>query len=230
MPNFNYENPTNVNGNSMQSPEDQLFQAVLDTLAYEGYQNLTFEGLGKKGISIEVLEEYKTEDELCEAVLNDAVERIRLIYESITEDAVTYLTSSEKSKDESMKQLERLLYRHIYQCFHPKNRSYVLVGVQENMLPQKFQHILPDAMHKYFGSVLSQLIMAVSEVKSAQVASMMTCAICGSINTFVQQPEYVKNVYVGTTREKPNYAVAEDFLNNYFLRAIAVNTAINKPF
>lgn len=230
MPNFNYENPTNVNGNSMQSPEDQLFSAVLDTLAYEGYQKLSFERLCKKGIKTEVLNEYKTIEELCEAVLYDAVERIRLIYESITEDAVEYLESGKKTKDESMKQIERLLYRHIYQCFHPKNRSYVLVAVQENMLPQQYQHILPEALHQYFGAVLSQLIMAVSEVKNAQVASMMTCAICGSINTFVQQPEFVKNVYVGTTREKPNYAVAEDFLNNYFLRAIAVNTAINKPF
>jgi hypothetical protein len=59
---------------------------------------------------------------------------------------------------------------------------------------------------------------------------LSACTICGSINTFVQQPAYCKNVFVGQTRLKPNYAVVEDFLNNYFLRAIAANTALNKPF
>lgn len=230
MPNFNYENPRNINGGSMQTPEEQLFSLVLETLAYEGYQSLTLEGLCEKGVDAELIKDYQTREELCEEVLNDAAERIHLIYTSITEDARTYLESPDKTRDESWKQLERLLYRHIYQCFHPKNRNYVLVAAQENMLPLGLQEILPNVMYKEFGEVLAQLIMAVSEVKNASIAAMMTCSICGTIHTFVQEPEYCKKIFIGTTREKPNYAVVEDFLNNYFLRAIAVNTAINKPF
>ncbi|MGN0159544.1 MAG: hypothetical protein ACI39W_10530 [Brotaphodocola sp.] len=230
MPNFNYENPRNVNGSSMQSPEEQLFALVLETLAYEGYQNLTKKRLLEKGADEELLRSYPTREDLCEAVLLDAAERMRLIYEPITADAIAYLESGAKTRDESWKQLERLLYRHIYQCFHPKNRNYVLAAIQESMLPAGLNEILPNAMYDCFGNVLSQMIMAVSEVKKAPIAAMMTCSICGTINTFVQQAEYCKKVFIGATREKPNYAVVEDFLNNYFLRSIAVNTAINKPF
>lgn len=230
MPNFNYENPRNVNGSSVQSPEEQLFLLVMEIIAYEGYQNLTIERLLKEGADSTLLNRYQTREELCEAVFLDAAERIRLIYQSITEDAIDYLNKKEKTRDESWKQLERLLYRHIYQCFHPKNRVYVLAAAQENLLPPGLNEILPEVMYTSFGSVLSQLIMAVSEVKKAPIAAMITCSICGTIQAFVQQPEYCKNVFVGMTREKPNYAVVEDFLNNYFLRSIAVNTAINKPF
>lgn len=230
MPNFNYENPRNINGSSTQSPEEQLFSLVLEILAYDGYQNLTAERLLEKGADEALLNTYQTRENLCEAVLFDAAERIRLIYDSITEETRAYLNSQGKTKDESWKQLERLLYRHIYQCFHPKNRNYVLAAAQENLLPVGLNEILPKAMETYFGSILSQLIMAVSEVKKAPIAAMITCSICGTIQSFVQQPEYCKKVFIGMTREKPNYAVVEDFLNNYFLRSIAANTAINKPF
>lgn len=230
MPNFNYENPLNVNGSSMESPEEVLFGRVLDLLAYEGYGRLDLADLEKSGADGELLARYPSKEMLCEAVLQDAAERMALIYESVTEEARAYLEAQEQTRDESWKQLERLLYRHIYQCFHPKNRKYVLLMVQEAMLPPEFQTLLPEAMYQCFGDVLSRMILMVSEVKNAQLAAMMSCAICGSINTFVLQPEYCRNIFVGMTREKPNYAVVEDFLNNYFLRSIAVNTAINKPF
>ena len=100
----------------------------------------------------------------------------------------------------------------------------------ESQLPQRLQRILPDALHRQFGSVLAELITAVSEVKNAQMSAMMACSICGAVNIFVQQPIYCRNLFVRETREKPNYAVIEDYLNNYFLRAVAANTAINKLF
>lgn len=230
MPNFNYENPRNIRGNSMESPEDHLFYLVIDSLAYEGYSAMAPAMLRKRGGSEELIAGYGTKKKLCQAALEDAAKRMELIYEGITEDARIYLDALKYTKDESWKQLERLLYRHIYQCFHPKNRAYVLAAAQESQLPPELQRILPDTLHRCFGEVLARLILAVSEVKNADMAAMTACSVCGSINVFVQQPGYCRNVYLGITGKKPNYAVVEDFLNNYFLRSIAASTAINKPF
>lgn len=230
MPNFNYENPTNIHGGSMQTGEEQLFSLVLDGLAYDGYRNLTLEEIRRRGADPEAVGRYGSVEELCESALTDAAERIALAYDSVTGEARAYLRAPCPGRDEGFKQLERLLYRHIYLCFHPKNRSYVLVAAGESQLPPELQRILPDALYRQFGTVLAELIMAVSEVKNAQMSAMMACSICGSINIFVQQPMYCRNMFVGETREKPNYAVIEDFLNNYFLRGVAANTAINKPF
>ncbi len=44
----------------------------------------------------------------------------------------------------------------------------------------------------------------------------------------VLKGEILENIFKGMTREAPNYAVVEDFLNNYFIRSVAANTAINK--
>lgn len=230
MPDFNYENPTNIRGASMEPPEDHLFQLVLDALAYESYQGMTIGKIRGAGGSDELIVKFGTKKKLCRAALEDAAERVSLIYEGITEEARDYLENHQYTKDESWKQLERLLYRHIYQCFHPKNRAYVLIAAQESQLPAELQHILPDALHRCFGSILAKLILTVSEVKNTEIAVMTACAVCGSVNVFVQQPVYCGNVFAGATGKKPNYAVVEDFLNNYFLRSIAANTAINKPF
>ena len=230
MPNFNYENPTNIHGGGMQTGEERLFSLVLDALAYDGYQNMTLEEILSRGADPEAVGRYESWEALCERALTDAAERVTLAYESATEGARAYLSADGSSRDEGLKQLERLIYRHIYLCFHPKNRSYVLVAAGESQLPQHLQRILPDVLHRQFGSVLGELITAVSEVKNAQMSAMMACSICGAVNIFVQQPIYCRNLFVGDTREKPNYAVIEDYLNNYFLRAVVANTAINKSF
>lgn len=230
MPNFNYENPRNAEGGSMQSPKEQLFLMVLNTIAYEGWRTITLEGLREKGVDAALLADFDSVGELCEAALLDAADRVACTYESVTEEARAYLASGSRTQDESFKQLERLLYRHIYLCFHPKNRVYMLVAALESQLPEGAGSILPDALQAHFGKVLTDLIMAVSQVKNAQIAALSACLICGAVNAFVQQPQLCGNLFTGATREKPNYAVVEDFMNNYFLRAIAANTAINKPF
>lgn len=230
MPNFNYENPTDIHGNSLETPQEQLFLRAMDILAYDGFASLTKETLMKRGVDAQLLETYSGSEAICEAVLLDAAERIETAYASITEEAKAYLMARKYTRDEGFKQLERMLYRHIYLCFHPKNRVFVLVGSQENRLPQGLYEILPRALQRSFGDILTQMILCVSEVKNAPLAATISCTILGSIQAFVQQPEYCRALFVGGTREKPNYAVVEDYLNNYFLRAIAANTAINKPF
>lgn len=230
MPNFNYENPTNILGGAMETGEDRLFSLVLETLAYDGYGSLTLEGIRQKGADPEMIGRYGSRKELCERALKDAAERVALAYDSATQEARAYLSAPVRDRDEGWKLLERLLYRHIYLCFHPKNRNYVLAAAGESQLPPTLQRILPDALHDRFGTVLAGLITAVSEVKNQQLSAVMACSICGSVDIFVQQPMYCRDMFVGATREKPNYAVVEDFLNNYFLRAVAANTAVNKSF
>lgn len=213
-----------------------------------------------EGVDVQaVLSRYRTKEDVCRAALEDGKERMALIYEGVTAEARDYLETGVYSMsaggldkerggarrkisdtgqkiaglerdDEGWKQLERLLYRHIYQCFHPKNRIYVLAAAQESQLPEELEQILPDALWKYFGSVLAQLVYQVGQVKNAQVAAMCACTVCGGINAFVQQPLYCKNVFMGQTGREPNYAVIEDLLNDHFLRAIAADTAIDKAF
>ncbi len=276
MAGFNDEDPRNVRGDRLETPEEQLFRIVLDCLAYEGYGCMTLKAIDERCQSEElkeILSGYGTKEDLCAAALEDGAERVALVYGKITAEARAYLeaagagTPSTRKKgeegadasdsarsvgdaerqpvvygerqsvglcwepeDEGFKQLERLLYRHIYQCFHPKNRIYVLAAAQESQLPPGLGQILPDALWQCFGSVLARLIYQVSQVKNAQVAAMCACAVCGSINLFVQQPKYCKNVCRGQTGREPDYGVIEDLLNNHFLRAIAADTAINKAF
>lgn len=256
MAGFNYEDPRNVQGNGPESEEAQLFRIVLDSLVHEGYGGMTLKAIRERceGAGLQaVLSRYKTKEDVCRAALEDGAERMALLYEKVTAEARDYLQAgagvpgvrgrgaegagrSDRSvpgrdrEDEGWKQLERLLYRHIYQCFHPKNRIYVLAAVQESRLPEELGQILPDAMWRYFGSVLAQLIYRVGQVKNAQVAAMCACTVCGGINAFVQQPLYCKNVFTGQTGREPDHAVIEDLLNNHFLRAIAADTAIDKVF
>ncbi len=235
MPDFNYENPANIEGSPLCSPEEQLFTAVLEGLAYDGYAGLDMENIGKRSGQLLLAESYKTKMKLCRAALIDAADRMRLAYMGITEEARAYLETEKKGgikkqQDEGWKQLERLLYRHIYLCFHPKNRVYVLVAGQEGQLPEELSRILPDARNRYFGEVLSRMILAVSEVKSRQLSAMIACSICGGIDIFVHEPEYCKELYNRQTGQEPNYALVEDLMNNYFLRAVAANTAVNKLF
>lgn len=230
MPNFNYENPTNALGNPMESPEDHMFKMVLEIVVSEGYSNLSFGKLKKKGVEEDLLKSYKNKKNVFHAAFEDWMERIVCSYEKICEQAREYIISGNRNKEEGWRQLERLLYRHIYLCFHPKNRNYVLLTARENMIPYEYKVCMTETLSQCFGEVLTELILDVSEVKNRQMAAMLTCTVCAGIHIFVQQPEYCKKIYESTTRLEPNYAVIEDFLNDCFLRTIAVNTAINKPF
>ena len=230
MPQFNYENPKNVDGSGIGTPEDRLFQTVLELLVYEGYRAVTEEALAERGISPALAAAYGSPEELCGAAVQDAAERITIACESAAEDARLYLASKKYTKDFSYMHLERLLYRYIYLCFHPKNRVYVLACAQESQLLPEWKELLTDVMQREFADVLTELILAAGEMKNRQMAAVMACAVCGCVTAFVQQPGFCKKVFREATGEDPNYAVAEDFLNNMLLRMIEANTGINKPF
>ncbi len=230
MPAFNYENPRNAAGEGMESPQERLLSTVIEILAYESQRSLTREALLKQDFPEDMIDAYGSAEELCHAALLDAAERIRLSYETIAEEVADYLNSADKTRDRSYMYLERLLYRHIYLSFHPKNRKYVLACARESSLPEGLGRILPEAVGKYVGEPLAQLILEAGEVKNRQMAALLACSICGSILTFVQQPLYCQEIFRKMTKEKPNYAVVEDFLNNIFLRSVSANTGINKLF
>ena len=102
MPNFNYENPTNIHGGGMQTGEERLFSLVLDALAYDGYQNMTLEGILSRGADQETVGRYESWEALCERALTDAAERVTLAYESATEGARDYLSAAGRSRDEGI--------------------------------------------------------------------------------------------------------------------------------
>lgn len=230
MPNFNYGNLRNIHGASIVPPEDQLLMIVLDALAYESYAGLTLAKVRARSAAPELVGQYRNKHDLCRAMLLEAAERVAIAYESVTRDAKVFLASGGKDREAGWKELERLLYRHIYLCFHPENRCYALVAAQESQLPADLRELLPKALHKAFGETLAQMILAVSAVKKPHEAALLACNVTGCINTFIQQPEYCQKVFIGQTRTKPNYANVEDQLNNYFLRSIHANTAMNKLF
>lgn len=156
----------NMSGQTMLSPEDQLLEMSLCALAYGGYQALTVANMRHAGADEALLAPLRTREKLCKWALDETAERIRLAYELVTEQARVYLAGSEKSQDESIKQLERLLYRHIHLCLHPKNRIYVLAAANEAQLPQSLNDILPKALQVSFCDVLEEMILSVAQVKS----------------------------------------------------------------
>ena len=132
--------------------------------------------------------------------------------------------------DESIKQLERLLYRHIHLCLHPKNRIYVLAAANEAQLPQSLNDILPKALQVSFCDVLEEIILSVAQVKKQKEAAMLAASVCACVQFYAVQPELTKCMFMAKTRHEPNYAEVEDMLNNMLLRSIVANTAINKAF
>jgi hypothetical protein len=230
MPSFNYENPTNVRGDSLMTPQEKVLALARNVLIEEGPTALTTKRLAALGVPAELLVNYAADADILEAVLADLKAKIKESYAFITEDARAYLKAGSYSREISFQKMQRLLYRHAYLCLHPKNRTYVLLCVQENLLPEDCRRSLAETLYREFGSVLTQLILAGGEVKNEQKAAMMTCAAVGTICVFVQSPQFVREVFAGTTRQEPNYAVIEDMVNNYLLRAIWEETEINKPF
>ena len=230
MPNFGYENPTNISGASPEPPEDKVFRIVRETWAKYADCIITYDMLLGAGCDRDVLEKYGTLEELYDAVVADIIERIGIAYAPITEDARNYMAGTEKTRDLGMQKLERLLYLHTYLCIHPKNRTYVLLCSQEDHLPAEYREDIAKAVEKNFMSVLTAMILEVSEVKNSQTAALLACSAIGSINTYIQQPELVKWTFRDATRLDPNYSVIEDYMNNIILRSVWANTSINKPF
>ena len=220
MPNFNFGTAYNMSGQTMLSPEDQLLEMSLCALA----------NMRHAGADEALLAPLRTREKLCKWALDETAERIRLAYELVTEQARVYLAGSEKSQDESIKQLERLLYRHIHLCLHPKNRIYVLAAANEAQLPQSLNDILPKALQVSFCDVLEEMILSVAQVKKQKEAAMLAASVCACVQFYAVQPELTKCMFMAKTRHEPNYAEVEDMLNNMLLRSIVANTAINKAF
>ncbi|MGI5990150.1 MAG: hypothetical protein ACOX78_07800 [Lachnospiraceae bacterium] len=259
MPEFNYANPVNAAGRPLESYRDKFLRAARDILIRDGVSGFTREKFlaagcrdedigtflapaGDPGDSESIESAGKeirpdaaqslclSEEKISDAVTEDLISRIRSCYRDITEEARSYLTSGQYSREESFQKLEHLLYRHVYLCFHPKNRSYVLLCMQEDHLPEPYRKKLAEVLEEEFGSVLTQLILSGGEIKNEQQASMMSCCVIGSIGIFIQSPEYCRRVWGAATRQEPNYAVIEDLVNNYLLRSIWNETAAGKPF
>ncbi|MGN1388660.1 MAG: hypothetical protein ACI4WR_03340 [Bulleidia sp.] len=230
MPAFNYENPRNINGQSAESPEDKLYETVWDILASSGYPALTIENLKKQGCTEEQLAFCSSAEELCTEALKELEERIRICYRDITSEAREYLKQGAYQRDLTFQKIERLLYRHIYLCLHPKNRSAVLLCMQENHLPEQYRKELSAVLEEEFGSVLTELILAGAEVKNETEAALLSSVIIGSVSVFIQSPEYVRLVYKDSSRRDPDYSLIEDALNNVLLRLIWTDTSVNKQF
>lgn len=230
MPNFNFGTAYNTSGQTMQSPEDQLLEFILRALAYGGYQAVSPAVLRRVGADEALLAPLRTREKLCQWALTEAAERVRLAYEPVTAQACAYLKGTAKSQDEGVKQLERMLYRHIHLCLHPKNRIYVLAAANEAQLPPPLNEILPKTLQSVFCDVLEELILSVAQVKKQKEAAMLAASVCGSVQFYAVQPELAKHMFIAATRHEPNYAEVEDMLNNMLLRAVVANTAMNKPF
>lgn len=230
MPTFNHENPVNAEGKALETPEEKLLRLCRQVLTEEGYAGLGRDRLLQMGCEPQALLGYRDAEDLCDAVVDDLVDRIGISYASITEDARAYLEEGNYTRDESFQKIERLLYRHIYLCFHPRNRTYVLMCLQEDHLPRKHRERLAKVLWTEFVSVLARLIQSGAEVRNEQESTLLACAAVGSISTFIQSPQLCREAYRGMTRMDPNYAVIEDFLNNHLMRSIWVGTSMNKPF
>ncbi len=230
MPNFNFGTAYNTSGQTMQSPEDTLLEMVLRNLVFGGYQAISAANLRKNGADEALLASLRTKEKLCQWALQEAAERIKIAYADVTEQAEAYLQGSEQTQDEGIKQLERMLYRHIHLCLHPKNRIYVLAAVNEAQLPLALAEILPKTLQAVFCDVLEKLIFSVAQVKKQKEAALLASSVCASVQFYAVQPELAKKMFMAQTRHEPNYAEIEDMLNNMLLRSIVANTAINKAF
>ena len=230
MPNFNFGTAYNTSGQTMQSPEDKLLEMVLRNLVFGGYQAISAANLRKNGADEALLAPLRTKEKLCQWALQEAAERIKIAYADVTEQAEAYLQGNEQTQDEGIKQLERMLYRHIHLCLHPKNRIYVLAAVNEAQLPSALAEILPKTLQAVFCDVLEKLIFSVAQVKKQKEAALLASSVCASVQFYAVQPELAKKMFMAQTRHEPNYAEIEDMLNNMLLRSIVANTAINKAF
>ncbi len=230
MPNFNFGTAYNTSGQTMQSPEDALLEMILRALVFGGYQTVSASALRKLGADETLSASLRTREKLCKWALDEAAERIHLAYTDVTEQAIDYLQSTEQTPDEGIKQLERMLYRHIHLCLHPKNRIYVLAAVNEAQLPPALSDILPKTLQSVFCDILEKLIFSVAQVKKQKDAALLASSVCASVQFYAVQPELAKKMFIAQTRHEPNYAEIEDMLNNMLLRSIVANTAVNKAF
>ena len=230
MPDFNYGAAVNVYGQTLESSEDKLFDFARAVIVGEGRTALTLEICRKAGFSEEVLDAYKSSEELLDATLHDLIRKIEENYDHITEEGREYLEKHRYTEDESYQKLQRLLNRHIWLVFNPKNRSYVLLASNEVMLPECYQKAVNKAIQEHFTDVLYQLILTAGQIKNARVAALLTATAISDINIFVQQPELCKSIFKSATRLDPNYSEIQDYVNNVILRNIHTNLSINKTF
>ena len=230
MPKFNTANPTNIGGNPLEPPEDYLFRMVRETLCQESTAGLTYALLEAKGCDRDLLASYDSIDDLISAVIDDMLERLAIIWEPVTAEAREYLDGDTSNRDWSVQKLERLIYRHTYQALHPKNRSYVLLCSQKNLIPKEYREKVAKALHKHFVDVLIRMILAASEIKKQYNAALLAGQIIGNINFYIMQPELTKWMYRSATGLDPKYSEIEDYTNNMLLRSVWHNTAINKQF
>lgn len=230
MPAFNYENARNLSGQAAESEEDQLYETVWDLMASSGYPSVTIENLKRQGCTDAQIALSSNAEELCTKAVRELEERIHMFYRDITEEARAYLEEGNYQRDLTFQKIEHLLYRHIYLCLHPKNRSAVLLCMQENHLPESYRKELSAVLEEEFGSVLTNLILAGAEVKNETEAALLSSMIIGSLSVFIQSPEYVQKVYHDANGRSPDYSIIEDALNNVLLRLIWTDTSVNKPF
>ncbi len=230
MPAFNYDHARNIHGQTAESAEDQLYETVWEIISSFGYRFVTPDTLIRYGCTEEQIDLCSNAEELCTKALRELEDRIRLFYRDITAEAREYLKEGNYQRDLTFQKIERLLYRQIYLCLNPKNRSAVLLCMQENHLPEPFRKELPGVLEEEFGSVLSKLILAGAEVKNETEAALLSSMIIGSIAVFIQSPEYVRRIYQDAGGKNPDYSIIEDTLNNVLLRLIWTDTSVNKPF
>ena len=228
MPKFNTANPSNVNGNPLEDPEDFMFRMVRETMCGGG--GLSFDLLREKGCDVQLIVSYDTIDDLVRAVIDDLIERMNIIWEPVCAEAREYLASGTGNRDQSVQKLERLIYRHTYQVMHPKNRSYVLLCAQESLIPEEHRERVASALRENFTDTLTGMIMAVSEIKNQTNAALLAGQVIGNINFYLLQPELVKCIFRSATGLDPKYSEIEDYMNNMLLRSIWHNTSINKLF
>ena len=189
MPKFNTANPTTVGGKPLEPPEDYLFRMVREAMCAGEPQGISFEMLAQKNCDQELLDAYQSVDDLIDAVVDDMIERLGIIWEPVTAEAREYLGTNPDNRDWSVQKLERLIYRHTYQALHPKNRSYMLLCSQENLLPARCREKVAAALRDHFTSVLTGMIMAASEIKNQRNAAILAAQVIGNVNFYVMQPE-----------------------------------------
>ncbi len=227
MPNFNYGAAVNVYGQTLESSEDKLFDFAREVIVREGRTALTLDLCRNAGFTEELLSEFKSSDELLEATVHDLIRKIEENYDHITEESRTYLGNHRYTEDESYQKLQRLLNRHIWLVFNPKNRSYVLLASNEVMLSESDQKAVNKAIQEHFTDVLYQLILTAGQIKNERLATLLTVTAISDINIFVQQPELCKRIFKAGTRLEPNYSEIQDYVNNVILRNIHTNLSIN---
>ena len=230
MPNFNYGTAFNIHGQTLDSTEDRLFDFVRETFVRRGTESIHLKDCREAGFHEDILSRFQNEDELIDATVQDLIQKIKMNYDAMTEEARAYLDGRVYTEDQSYQKLERLLNRHIWLVFNPKNRSYVLMASNEVMLKEPHQKAIAKAIQEHFTKILYHLILTAGQIKNERWAALLTASAISSIHVFVQQPELCKGIYKDATRQDPNYSEIQDYVNNMILRNIYMNLGINKPF